>query len=460
MPRVLRTLAALAAALAVARAALAQTAPGAPQTEPTDGGPQEERAPSDEGAPRAEEPIESDAEAPRRERVIEAVLERDVEAERAQLEALRGGCGGPERAINVRAGLEVGAYHDDVGVGVLTPSVTGHVDNPLSGWALDARYLVDVVSAASPDIVSTASRRWSETRHAGNVGGRYQPGNVGVALNATTSYTPDYLALGASAQVNEDLLAKTLTLVQGYGFGHDVIGRAGTSFSAFSRELDYHTVTLGASRVVNPSLVVGVFGDLVVERGDQSKPYRYVPIFSAANAERIGRGEAAETVARLRSQPRPLEQLPLGRERGALTARLALRLPIAASLRLEERLYLDSWGLEASTTDARVIFDVGSRVMLWPHVRFHVQGGVDFWQRAYVGSAGDLPAWRTGDRELGPLASTAVGGGVRLALGSEGRRDDWLLTVTVDGTNTQFFDAVYVSSRLAGLAVTRLEVAF
>ena len=47
-------------------------------------------------------------------------------------------------------------------------------------------------------------------------------------------------------------------------------------------------------------------------------------------------------------------------------------------------MYDDSWGLVASSSDVRWIFDLGRRFALWPHVRFHVQNAVSFWQLAYV----------------------------------------------------------------------------
>jgi hypothetical protein len=167
-----------------------------------------------------------------------------------------------------------------------------------------------------------------------------------------------------------------------------------------------------------------------------------------------------EAVASARLQARPLEQLPLERERGAITARLAWRLT-DSTIRLEERLYIDTWGLRSTTTDARWLFDVSDRVTLWPHLRFHLQNSVDFWQRAYSAqNVHDIPALRTGDRELGALSNLGLGGGLRLALGKRGRLDDWLLTTTLDGTWSSFADTIYVTDRLSALVVTSLEVAF
>ena len=362
--------------------------------------------------------------------------------------------------ITARASAEVGGYLDSTATSVLTPSVAGTVESPTAGWGISGRYLVDMVSAASPDIVSTASPNWREVRHAGNLGVRYKPGNYGASVNVSTSYTPDYLALGASAQLTQELDEKNLTLVEGYGFGHDTIGRTGTPFSVFSRTLDYHSLSLGASRVVNTGLVIGVFGDAVLERGDQSKPYRYVPIFSPENAATIPAGASIGTVNATRLQARPLEQLPLDRDRFALTGRLAWR-GESTTLRLEERGYADSWGLRASTTDVRYFIDASRRFTLWPHLRFHAQNGTDFWRRAYSAtSVHDLPALRTGDRELGPLFTFGGGGGTRIALGSAGALDDLVWMTTLDGFYTSFSDTIYVKTRFSALLTTGMEVTF
>lgn len=362
--------------------------------------------------------------------------------------------------VTTRVGGEVAGYTDTVGVSVFTPSVAASVESPTSGWGTNGRYLVDVVSAASPDIVATASPRWSEVRHAGNLGVRYKPGRFGVALGGAASYTPDYLALSANAQLVQELDDKNLTLVEGYSIGRDTIGRTGTPFDVFSRELTTHAVSLGFSRVVNEALVLGLYGDGIFERGDQSKPYRYVPMFAPEVAPSIARGASAITVADSRIVARPLEQLPLSRDRWAVTGRMGWRTE-HTTLRLEQRLYEDSWNLKATTTDFRWFVDVAERVTVWPHLRAHVQGGVDFWQRAYAArDVHDLPALRTGDRELGPLASFGAGGGARFALGRSGKKDDLVLSFTGDGTWTSFTDAIYVKNRFSVIGTSSVEVTF
>ena len=120
-----------------------------------------------------------------------------------------------------------------------TPSIRVGVEN-VSGASLRATYLVDVVSAASADIVSTASPRWQEVRQAGTLSAQYKPSDFGVAVGGSMSSEPDYLSYGGYAMVIKDFDSKNWTVTLGYGFSHDTAGRCGaadagcTPFSVFS----------------------------------------------------------------------------------------------------------------------------------------------------------------------------------------------------------------------------------
>ena len=164
----------------------------------------------------------------------------------------------------------------------------------------------------------------------------------------------------------------------------------------------------------------------------------------------------------LRIAERPLEQLPLARDRFALTARLAHRFTHATT-RLSERVYVDDWGLKASTTEVRHIVELGARWSIWPKIRLHLQEGVDFWKRAYtiaIGADGShaIPALRTGDRELGPIASLGLGAGLRWDFGEAMRPTAWSATLQWEETRTHFFDALYVRDRNATLITLTVEV--
>ncbi len=369
---------------------------------------------------------------------------------------------GPAAGMTANATVELGAYDDTDHVTVFTPSIAVGIANG-SGLALRGSYLVDVVSAASVDIVSTASSRWQEVRQAGTLGAVYKPGSFGVSVDGALSSEPDYLSYGASAKLTNDFDQKNWTLTVGYGFSHDTAGRCDgslgcTPFSVFSRNIERETMSVDVAWVVGRATIAAVGADVILEDGDQSKPYRYVPMFAPDAAAAVPRGASLAYVNANRLPERPLEQLPLSRQRGALVARLANRFD-TSTLRLEERLYNDSWGMLASSTDAKWIVDVGDRFELWPHARFHVQSAVSFWERAYVSSGGpgwDLPEYRTGDRELGPLWTAQGGLGLRWFFGRSSDPRAWMLGLTADAMYTSFLNDLYLTYRWSGLVATTL----
>lgn len=351
--------------------------------------------------------------------------------------------------------LSYGQYADTDHVFVETPSVSGTVSNPAGGWAVGGHYLADVVSAASVDIVSTASRRWSEVRQEGGVDASYKPKGVGAQASAVVSDEPDYLSWAVGGAVTQDLLNKNVTWLLGYAHGHDVAGRTGTAFSVFSHVLDRNALNGALTLVLDRATIATFVGDAVFENGDPSKPYRYIPLFAPGTS--VPRGATVDQVNALRVSARPLEQLPLSRQRYALTFRIAHRRH-QATLRLDERLYVDSWLMKATTTDARYLFDLSSRVELGPHARVHAQTGVDFWQRAYVlGPGFEYPSLRTGDRELGPLVNVTGGWTLRIGLGGDANPAAWLLSFDLNATSTEYLDDLYVTRRISTLGGVTLE---
>jgi hypothetical protein len=199
-------------------------------------------------------------------------------------------------------------------------------------------------------------------------------------------------------------------------------------------------------------LIAGVQLDADFERGYLAKPYRYIPLFTAESRAQVAAGASPHEVNALRLDERPIDRVPDARDRYALTARMAARLR-RTTLRIDERLYRDSWGLWASTTDARLFIDVGSRFLLQPHLRVHTQSAADFWQRAYAvipTAAGGytLPRYRSGDRELSRLDTLTVGLAGKLRLSPQGQ-SPWFLQAQIDAAYTHFLDALYVRERVS-----------
>lgn len=367
-----------------------------------------------------------------------------------------------ESSVRWETGGEVGGYYDTDHVWAVTPSVRAAARDASAGWNASGSYLVDIVSAASVDIVSAASPRWHEVRHAGALDASYKPGPLGASLSLATSIEPDYVSIAGGLGASYDLARKNVTLSLGYVYEHDIAGRTGTPFSVYALRLDRHTVTGKLEVVLGPATTLTPGFDATLESGRQEKPYRWLPLFDASVAETVPVGASVDQVNQLRLPGRVTEHLPDQRQRYSASARLAHRFD-HSTLMLWDRVYLDSWGVLASTTDARWTFELSRRWSLWPHLRFHDQAGASFWRRAYVGrvSAGQVsvPEHRTGDRELGPYWTATAGPGLRFDMGS-GEPRDVSATLEIDGSYTQFRNALYIDHRWAGFAVAGFTARF
>jgi len=371
-----------------------------------------------------------------------------------------------QKNLVVKAGFDVSGYTDTNSVNVLSPSINGSVSSPTAGWNVGGSFLLDVVTAASPDIVSMASPAYRDRRYAGTLAGGYKHGLYGGQANAGFSTENDYTSIFGGLTLTADLHDKLITPHLSYNFSHDTIGRTGTPWDVFHHNLDTSTIDAGATFVMSPTVLLSVDATAGFERGDQSKPYRYIPMFAPDIASRVPVGATVDLVNAYRLPMRPLEQLPTSRDRYALGLRLAKRFTAqSATLRLDQRLYYDTWGTLATTTDGRWVQDIGKQLRFWPHVRLNAQTGTSFYQLAYsavLNADGSitLPLFRSDDRELGPLITLTGGGGLRLAVTAPDSKTQIGVNVAGDVMYTRFFNALFVTMRTAVYGTVGVDMEF
>jgi hypothetical protein len=374
------------------------------------------------------------------------------------------------KPLVIRLGADLSGYIDTNAVGVYTPAVNASVVSPTAGWNVGGNFLVDAVSAASPDIVASASPPFREYRYAGGVTGGYKPGLYGAQGSASFSHSPDYFSYTGGLRLSADLNEKLITPVVGYSYSHDRIGRGPNNwldnFNPLKGKLDTHEFEAGVTFVLSPTSVLVVGGTLSIERGDQSQPYRYVAMFDPVDvAPFVPRGLIIDTVNNTRLPVKPLEQLPTERDRYAIGGRLNKRFD-NATLRLDQRFYIDTWGIKASSTDGRYMVDLNRRFRVWPHLRLHMQTAANFYQLAYSAILSDprygtvIPTYRTGDRELSPLFTVTAGGGARINLGESEGELRYGIVFVADVMYTRYLKSLYVTARTAIYGSVGFDVEF
>jgi hypothetical protein len=366
---------------------------------------------------------------------------------------------------NVRIGVEMSGYTDSTNVHVLTPGINAGVSSPTSGWNVGGSYLLDIVTAASPDLVSQASRRFREERHVGTLSGGYKIGIVQLGANGFLGREPDYLSQSVGVNASFELFDKLVTPRVGYNFSYDRIGMRDSPYVNFERNLTTHSPEAGITFVLSPTtlLVTGI--SVGIERGENSKLYRFIPMFPLEISGRVPAGASYELVNATRLNIRPREVVPRTRDRVAVGARINHRLSANGTIRIEERIYSDSWGIKASTTDGRYLHDLGEHLRVWPHLRLHAQTGAEFYQLAYgaaVETDGSLviPQYRTTDRELSPMLAATVGGGARIALTGEKSETQLAIIVSGEVMYNRYLASLFIKSRTAVWGTVGFEAEF
>lgn len=303
----------------------------------------------------------------------------------------------PARAAEEAQGALL-LYEDDDHVSVTAAQTRLKVDvGPL---ALTAGYGVDVVSAASVDLVSAASPGgYSERRR--ELEGKVEAEVVqGGRLGGGWSWSdePDFTSHTLSLGHAQELIDRRLTLALGLALTAAEISRARDD--AFLRERWTRAGQATASWVLTPVWAAELLASVALVEGFQANPYRFVRLWREG-AELHGTAVA--------------EVVPERRLRSTVGARLRGRPWLHTFTTAGYEYYADDWGVGAHALEARAaqgLFD--ELLFLSLEARGYVQDGADFWRPRYD-TLPMQPVLRTAEQKLGPMSTLLVGGRLELS---------------------------------------------
>lgn len=283
-------------------------------------------------------------------------------------------------------------YADSDHTTVVSPLVAISRDT-WRGGTLSASYVADVVSSASVDVVSNATKRMTDFRS--EISGAIAQKVRATTLTASYVYSTehDYASHNASFSLSQDLLQKNTTLAFGAAFSQNTVRRSGDE--SFRREL----WTAGASATWTQTLtrkaILQVGYTFSYNNGYQASPYRFVRVYTPDNLD------SSDLKSVLYKVP---ETEPGLRLRHAFVAGVNGYLGRHAVLQGDYRFYFDDWGLQAHTIQLRLLLtfkDLTIRL----RERFHFQSGVSFYRPYYT----EVQQYMTADRELTTFASNLIG---------------------------------------------------
>ena len=253
-----------------------------------------------------------------------------------------------------------------------------------------ANYYVDKVSAASIDVVTSASP-YSEERTEKSVGIDYLAGKAIYSLSYGNSEESDFEANSVHFDMSQDFFGDLTTLSLGYSKGWDEVFRTGDN--SFAEEADRQHFRIGLSQVLTKNLIGSIGHELITDEGYLNNPYRSVRYLTSPNSYSF--------------EP---ERYPNPRTSEATAIRLSYYLPWRAGLHGEYRIYSDSWGVDANSWQLQLIQPIGQRWTVETRYRSYQQGDADFYADLFPFQ--DSQNFLARDKELSEFSSTVIGLGV------------------------------------------------
>ncbi len=362
----------------------------------------------------------------------------------------------PPRGTSVATKLAL--HQEDDGLTVVIPLVSFQQKiHDLT--TLSAEWDADVLTAASVDVRTAASKRFQETRHALTLGAdhtfRHTPATVSGSVNL--SRERDYESVTASIGGSHDFLQRNLTVSGGYAYVFNRVGRSGTRYVDFSRRLDIHALNLGLSQILSRRTLLIVSGSLILARGYQASVYRFVPVFATGAISRDALSEQSLVDGTVHPLYRLPEAVPDDRLRAAALLRINHYFPTHTALSASYRFYADSWALRSHTLAIKLYQDLPHGLLLRVRGRFYLQNGAAFYRALYETDDPETPPrYLTMDRELSPFTYDLFGLKLTWDLGRHGPFTSVVLDAKVDVQWTRYADFPYLDRRRALIVETGL----
>ena len=278
----------------------------------------------------------------------------------------------PARAGAVESG-EIGVnllYYKERGLMQVTEPVAWSRLQLRDGWEVRASAAVDIVTGASPELVSNISGRPVQVITGASVDDRRnlydlklskRTGEWTFGVSGAYSKEEDYLSRAFGLEAKVDLIDRNTTLTAGFGSSADRV--RSHDDPALDEPRDTKEYLIGLTQVLSPVAVIQT--TLQWNRGDGyfNDPYKKTLTFYPTGAPAF----AADT--------RP-------DHRNAFIWLTRYRHHVAqagGTLQADYRFYRDDWGIDAHTLEVAWSQSVGGGWTLRPALRYYTQSQADFY---------------------------------------------------------------------------------
>ncbi len=238
-------------------------------------------------------------------------------------------------------------------------------------WEFAATGAVDIVTGASPELVSNASGQSVQSvtgasiddrRRTGELRVRRRFGDLALGVSGARSREQDYRSRAFGLEASWDLNQRNTTLAAGLGRSNDRVGSSvDPTLDAPRRTREY---LAGITQVLSPLAIVQSTVTVTRGEGRYDDPYKLTVTFPPAGGP-----------VRFLADTRPDHRRTL-----AWLTRYRRHVPAAAgTLQLDYRFYRDDWGVRAHTLEAAWEQALDERWSVRPALRYYTQSAADFY---------------------------------------------------------------------------------
>lgn len=354
----------------------------------------------------------------------------------------------PVLALPVRSGAvevsEVGfsvlGYRERGLMKITEPVLWGRV-RIAETWELSASAIVDIITGASPQLVSNAGGKPVQVITGASVIDRRRGGDVkltkrfedfSLSASRTVSDEEDYSSRAFGLEASWDLDGRLTTITAGYGRSNDRVGSADNP--ALDEPRDTHEYLIGLTRVLSPLAVVQTTLLRSEGEGWYNDPYKFTLTIPEGGGP-----------PRLSPDLRPSE-----RNSWSWLTRYRQHVPGAmGTIQTDYRYYRDDWGIRSHTLEVAFQRDLGTLEIapggwaLRPALRYYTQSAASFYTPVIPQRR---PAYLSSDQRLGAF------GGLSPSLRVILRQDSGL---TLEGTVGYYHNAADL--RLGGSGSAAFE---
>jgi hypothetical protein len=238
-------------------------------------------------------------------------------------------------------------------------------------WELRVSALVDIVTGASPGIVTNAGGKpvqaitgasVSDHRRAGDARLAKRIGDLTLAVSRAVSGEEDYHSRAFGVEAKLDLAGRNTTLVAGYGRSNDRVGSVDDP--ALDERRDTRESLIGLTQVLSSRAVVQSNLQWSHGRGWYNDPYRSTVTFYP--------GALLPALV--------LDTRPDRRDSLAWLTRFRLHIPERhATVQTDYRYFRDDWGIRSHSLELAWSQDLREGWTVRPALRYYSQSAADFY---------------------------------------------------------------------------------